>query len=266
MHNLYINNISIIDIFFYFSIYSFLGWCFEVAYAYTNKGYFVNRGFLYGPFCPIYGSGFISIVLLLSPVKDNLLLLYIFSTIITSTIEYFTALILEKLFNTKWWDYSDNSFNFHGRICLSFSLLWGLGSVIIIKIFHPIISFLVNSLNYTTSLFLFYIVFSYFLCDFALTILSLIKFNHKLELLKNIKDELTRRYSYILVQTKETALEKVQSIEDTIKELQNKYNVGASTLNLNHKRLLKAFPSMTSKKFNTLLDDLKQKIFKKEDL
>ena len=89
-----------------FLIYGFLGWCTEVIFAGVNSGKFVNRGFLNGPICPIYGFGVLTAAKLLQPFDENLLLLFIGSVLITTLLEYLTGFLLEKLFHQKWWDYS----------------------------------------------------------------------------------------------------------------------------------------------------------------
>ena len=109
---------------FFFFIYAFLGWCTEVIYACVNSGKFVNRGFLNGPYCPIYGFGVVAVVMCIYPAKDNLHVLFFGSVILTTALEFITGFILEKIFNEKWWDYSDEHFNIKGYICLKFSLMW----------------------------------------------------------------------------------------------------------------------------------------------
>lgn len=110
----------------YFVIFSFLGWCMEVAYHTVCCGDFSNRGFLNGPVCPIYGVGAVSVIACLRPVEDSMVLLFIFATVITSVLEFITGYVLEKIFHTKWWDYSNTPFNIMGYICLKFSLCWGI--------------------------------------------------------------------------------------------------------------------------------------------
>ena len=109
-----------INLFLYFYIYSFLGWCCEVVYAYKNQIKFVNRGFLIGPICPIYGFCALSITKMLNSIESNILFLFIFASIVVSLIEYYTGYLLEKTFNKKYWDYSEDPFNIHGRICVHF--------------------------------------------------------------------------------------------------------------------------------------------------
>ena len=109
-----------------FIIYAFIGWCTEVSYAALDRGIFVNRGFLNGPYCPIYGCGVLIVVVLLTPLKKNLLILYLGSFLLTSVLEFITGFVMEKVFHNKWWDYSDKPFNIMGYVCLKFSIL-GIG-------------------------------------------------------------------------------------------------------------------------------------------
>ncbi len=130
---------GLMDLFMMFFIYAFLGWCCEVVFAAAVDGKFVNRGFLNGPVCPIYGVGVVAVIILLTPLEDNLAILFFGSVILTSALEFATGWVLEKLFSTKWWDYSRNKFNLKGYICLEFSLLWGLAATFVMRIIHPMI-------------------------------------------------------------------------------------------------------------------------------
>lgn len=120
--------------------YSFLGWCVEVAFAALRYGRFINRGFLNGPWCPIYGVGLTLVILLLKPLQHNSLALFIGAAAITTLLEYLTGVALEKLFHTRWWDYSEMPFNIGGHVCLLFSVLWGLACTFVVKLIHPVIA------------------------------------------------------------------------------------------------------------------------------
>jgi len=161
------------NIVYFFTFYSFLGWCTEVAYYFKNEHCFVNRGFLKGPFCPIYGCSIASLIIFLDKYKDNVLLLFLLGFLFTSLFEYITGFLLEKTFNSKWWDYSDDPFNIQGRVCLPYSLLWATGEVIIIDIIHPIVDALVNKIPSFSGMILFYTIIIYFLLDFSYTLVSL---------------------------------------------------------------------------------------------
>ena len=123
-----------------FFVYACLGWGCEVAFAALKQGKFVNRGFLNGPICPIYGFGVIGVVLALRPVEDNLLLLYIGSVLLTSAIEFVTGWALERIFHARWWDYSNMPLNIMGYVCMLFSMIWGVACMVIVKWAHPLIA------------------------------------------------------------------------------------------------------------------------------
>ncbi|MEG2203861.1 MAG: putative ABC transporter permease, partial [Oscillospiraceae bacterium] len=128
----------------YFLIYAFLGWCAEVCFAAANEGKFVNRGFLNGPVCPIYGFGMLLVIHYLTPLQDKPLILFAGSVFLTSLIELVGGWILKKLFHQAWWDYSDVPFNLGGYVCLKFSLLWGLGCMLVMDLVQPLVVTLVG--------------------------------------------------------------------------------------------------------------------------
>lgn len=125
--------------FLYFIIYSFLGWVCECIYCSIPVKHFINRGFLSGPYCPIYGLGATAVIYMLSPFLAQPLLLFIFGVLITSVLEYVTSWIMEALFQTKWWDYSTYFANLHGRICLKNSTLFGILVMVVMYGIHPMI-------------------------------------------------------------------------------------------------------------------------------
>ncbi len=134
------------DLCIYFFIYGFLGWVVEVSFHAIAQHKLVNRGFLNGAICPIYGFGMVLLIVLTEPFRDNIFLLFVGSVIICSLLELATGFVLEKIYHHRWWDYSNEKFNLGGYICLSFSLCWGVAGVIAIKIIHSGISDLVGVL------------------------------------------------------------------------------------------------------------------------
>ena len=124
-------------------IYSFFGWVWETCYVSVKSGKFVNRGFINGPLCTIYGFGAVSVYVILRPFSDNILYLYLGGVVVATALEYVTAVLMESIFHTSWWDYSDNKFNFQGRICLGASLGWGAFTVILFKVLHPLVESIV---------------------------------------------------------------------------------------------------------------------------
>ncbi len=128
------------DYVLYFFAYSFLGWVCECLYCGIPARRFINRGFLEGPYCPIYGWGALIVIFALTPLRDYPPLLFLGAMIFTSVLEYVTSWLMEKLFHSKWWDYSERPFNLNGRICLLNSFLFGVMGLVVMYVVHPLIS------------------------------------------------------------------------------------------------------------------------------
>ena len=122
-----------------FFVYSFIGWCGEAAMAAVHRHKFVNRGFVSGPICPVYGAGAAAVAVFLPELKDQLFFLFLGGMIVTTFVEYLTGRILELIFHRKWWDYSDQRFNLDGYVCLKNSIVWGICSVLMICFFDPLL-------------------------------------------------------------------------------------------------------------------------------
>lgn len=172
----------------FFVIYSFLGWCAEVIFNTINTGHFVNRGFLSGPVCPIYGFGMVIVVFCLTPLQDNWLLLFFGSMVLTSVLELITGYVLKKVFHTSWWDYSDQPFNIGGYICLRFSILWGLGCVMVMDLIHPAITRFVRWIPVPAGEIIVGICLFFFACDFYVTVAGILKFNRRLKRLEEVSN------------------------------------------------------------------------------
>ena len=122
-----------------FFVYSFIGWCGEAAMAAVHRRKFVNRGFVSGPICPVYGAGAAAVAVFLPELKDQLFFLFLGGMIVTTFVEYLTGRLLELIFHRKWWDYSDQRFNLDGYVCLKNSVVWGICSVLMICFFDPLL-------------------------------------------------------------------------------------------------------------------------------
>lgn len=136
----------------YFFIFSVCGWILETLFSFIVLGHFTNRGFLYGPLCPIYGWGAIILIVFLSNYKDSDIKLFIYSAVIFSVFEYFVSYLLEALFKEHWWDYTADFLNLNGRISIFYSLAWGFIAIIFIGHVYPFVekkvSLLVKRINY----------------------------------------------------------------------------------------------------------------------
>lgn len=175
--------VSFYEVVWIFMIYAFLGWCTEVAYAALELKEFVNRGFLNGPVCPIYGCGVLVVVRLLTPLKGSFLLLFAGSFFLTSILEFVTGFLLEKIFHNQWWDYSEENFNICGYVCLKFSILWGLGCTLIIDVIHPNIYRFIKIIPKVPGIVLLVLCSVTFAVDLAITVGTILKFNQRLKLL-----------------------------------------------------------------------------------
>lgn len=256
----------------FFIIYTFLGWCVEVVYHVVKSGQFVNRGFLNGAVCPIYGFGMVILLYLLTPLKYNFILLFLGSFLLTSILEYITGFILEKIFHDKWWDYSDMPFNIRGYICLAFSIIWGISGVFIIDIIHPPISKSISILDNTIGNIILFLILICLIIDLIITILGIMKIKKHIYILDEIAEKL-RYYSNdigeniykgttLAIKTKDNMKYKIEEqrseFDDIlskksirIKELKVKYEKILKEKGFVHKRLEKAFPNIkTLKKHN----------------
>ena len=139
---------NIYKYFLIFMFYSILGWLMEVTLTFVRNKKFVNRGFLIGPYCPIYGSGVLLIMFILKRYLDRPLGLFCMAVIICSILEYLTSYFMEKIFKARWWDYSNKKFNINGRICLEYAMFFGVGGTIIMYFINPMI---INVMNATSS-------------------------------------------------------------------------------------------------------------------
>ena len=139
---------SIGMLFLLFIIYSFLGWCMEMVVCYFAIRKWVNRGFLIGPICPIYGWGCLLIILLLKRYLDDPLVLFVMSMVLCSMLEYYTSYLMEKLFKARWWDYSHKKYNINGRICLDNILAFGILGLLMMYFINP---FVVKMLEFVST-------------------------------------------------------------------------------------------------------------------
>jgi len=198
-----------------FFIYSVIGYICEVINCYRASKKLKDRGFLIGPYCPIYGFGAILLTLTLTKYQNDLLILFATSMLICGILEYLTSYILEKIFKMRWWDYTKNKYNINGRICLETLIPFGLGGVIIIKLLNPIFMNVINHSNMTIIHITAFIISCILIID--LTISFNIAFNFK-NIAKKVSKDST----------------------DEIKEYIQKYVVNKTL----YKRLINAFPSL----------------------
>ena len=224
--------------FILFLIYSFLGWTIEVIVTFYKDKKFVNRGFLLGPYCPIYGFSSIVMILYLNRYCDSFITVFLLAVVVCSIIEYLVSYLMEKLFNARWWDYSNRKFNINGRVCLENSIWFGLLGTLLIYVVNPFLYNLISKMSDNVLL----IVGSFLLIIFVIDlIISLnVTFKIKSNITKLIKKDSTEEFNH------------------KIKEL-----IDSRLLN---RRLFKAFPKLKFNIKDKVIDfrnNIKEKIEKK---
>ena len=209
-----------------FFVYAFLGWCMEVSFAALRTGKFVNRGFLNGPVCPIYGVGVVIVLWVLEPLMDNNLLLFLGSVVLTSLLEWLTGFVLEKLFHQRWWDYSDEPFNIGGYICLRFSIAWGLACLFVLKIIHPTILWGVRAVPHTLGWVLLGIFSAAMAVDLAATVRTIARMNRQLSQLdelagrlREVSNELGEHLAVRVIDAAEAGDDLREDFEDGLDQL-----------------------------------------------
>ena len=245
-----------------FFIYGFLGWAVEVAYAGIKEKKFVNRGFLKGPICPIYGVSVTLVALLLERFRSNVFLLFILSFLLVTLLEGITGFVLEHLFHNKWWDYSDEKFNIGGYVCLKFSLIWGVSCVVVVEFVQRFFEFDINHLHKLIGIPLIVIFTVMLIIDHITTTTKIAKMNKHLAYMENIANELHNISNGIGegIYKAVDALDGDEDIEAKKAELTEKYNKALGDHSKAAARLVKAFPTMTSKRYDTALSDTRENI------
>lgn len=187
--------------FLLFLFYSFLGWILEMVVCSIADKKVVNRGFLIGPYCPIYGSGCLLIISLLHKYQDDPFTLFIMAIIVCSLLEYFTSYIMEKLFKARWWDYSDRRFNINGRICLDNLVLFGILGLLIFYVANPFFGGLIDRFNDTVLMVVAIVLFVVFIVDgiISLKVISGFK-NVAKSIHKDSTDEITSKVRELLLE------------------------------------------------------------------
>ena len=265
-----------------FLVYAFLGWCAEVAFAAVHKGKFVNRGFLNGPVCPIYGVGMLVVVTLLWGLRSNLILLFLGSAGLTTALEYATGWILEKFFHDKWWDYSDKPFNVKGYICLEFTILWGLAAAFVVGAVHPFVFMLIKKTPFALGITLMAVCLALFAADLVITVTALARLPKKLNAmleaeraLKAISDKIGENISDTEIAAKEKGNELAEESKPRLEELKAEYEQKAAEYKRQfesrgfvHKRIFKAFPNLKSGRYKAVFErfaDKKEKLKNEKD-
>ena len=183
---------TVIQWLFFFYFYCFFGWIFESTYVSAKSRKFVNRGFMRGPFLPIYGSGAIMMLVVSMPFQDNILLTYIAGCIGATALELATGVIMEALFKVRYWDYSSQKFNYKGHICLSSTIAWGFLTILMTGFLHRGVEKVILAIPYMAVTVITMVVTVYIIIDFTLSFKAAMDLRDILIGLEKAKEEMER--------------------------------------------------------------------------
>lgn len=258
--------LTIFNILACFIVYSFLGWIMESIFRSFCEKKIINTGFLIGPSCPIYGAGAIIMIASMGWLKGKIIEIFLMSVVLLTFWEYIVGVFLEKVFKTKYWDYSNHKFNFQGRICLTNSIYWGLLGVGFINIIHPFVWGIVAQIDINVFTWIIYISTGLLIID---TIISVIKAkNIKVDLKKveEISDEIKEKLNEIKEITKEKSTEKIkvkENLQKVVDELKLKQARMSKRLYRYVLRMKRTFPAINTKEISEILN--KKISIKKKD-
>lgn len=192
-------------IFLLLILYSFLGWCGEMVYCSIGQRKLCEkRGFLNGPLCPIYGHGALLVLVVLGQRWNNPISTFLIGMVLTSTVEYLTSYLMEKLFHMRWWDYSHHHFQLNGRICLLNSTLFGLACLVLRYVVHPrVMEPILWLFDHGLAVPLALALFALYVTDIVLSVRSAIQIGNRLEKLQALQDELQAKLEELLAQQRE---------------------------------------------------------------
>ena len=225
----------------FFIFYSFIGWILESVYKSIAQRKMINSGFLIGPICPIYGFGAIIMQVCLSFLKDNPILLFIAAFIILSIWEYIVGFLLEKIFKTKYWDYSHLKFNIKGRVCLKNSIYWGILGLVFICFINPFVEANINLIPFNIINYSIIMIYAWLIVDVIVSIQSMVGFEIAMNKINELSDVIKDK----IEEAKKSAYENT-NIEAVIKKLNIKQTRIKLRLYRHANRLKYAFPSMKS--------------------
>lgn len=170
--------------FFLFFLYAVLGWIIETIYVTILDKKFVNRGFLIGPYIPLYGVSAITMILYLNQYKTNPLTVFLLAIFVCTFLEYITSYIMEKIFKARWWDYTNQKFNINGRVCLKNSLYFGILSLLLIYLINPLLINLINNMNNIWLTIITIVCLTIFITDIFISCNVILKLKHNFENLR----------------------------------------------------------------------------------
>jgi len=217
-----------IELLFLFMVYAVIGWLWETPYVSLSQKKYINRGFLKGPYIPIYGLSCLTIILSIKIFDtlntDSIFIIIIqvlYISLISAVWEYSTSWGLEKLFKTRWWDYSNRKFNLNGRISLDYTILFGIGGYLLWRFINPIFKNIYSSITPTILIVFLILFYTVFLIDNINTFRDLFKLRNIIIKLNNLKSSFAGKYDYIFEKAYNTLMEKDEEFKKALGDYKN---------------------------------------------
>ncbi|MCD7835277.1 MAG: hypothetical protein LUG83_01170 [Lachnospiraceae bacterium] len=253
-------NYSIVQWMFFFYFYCFFGWCFESAYVSIKNRQLVNRGFMRGPFLPLYGTGAIMMLVVSMPFQNDIFLTYVAGCIGATALEYVTGVAMEALFKVRYWDYSNQRFNFRGHICLGSSLTWGVLTILMTEFVHKWVEKIVFMIPYNLLTVITYVATVAIAADFALSFKAAMDLRDVLIKMEKAREELERiqrRLDVIIALVNEDISVYKAGITDNINEKRESVGLRMEDLKLSIDDKLDRIKEITSVKPSEYWDSVR---------
>lgn len=268
---------SITQWLFFFYVYCFLGWCFESTYVSLKNRRLINRGFMRGPFLPIYGSGAIMMLVVSNPFQTlnvpwNYVWTYIGGCIGATILEYITGVLMESLFKVRYWDYSNQKFNFQGQICLTSTLAWGGLTLLMTYLLHKPVEHVVLAIPGTVLSGMTFLLTAVIGADFALSFKAALDLKDVLVKMEKAKEEMSllqKRVDVLIALTNDDLSKKKEEVMEELSRLREKYNAHQNyreqlmkIRDAVQRDMLRSNPTMASRRFGGALKELQEKLEK----
>ena len=242
--------------FIWFVLYSFIGWLYESVLCSVSERKLINRGFLTGPVCPVYGFGAVTVIFALYGRLTNVFLIFLAAAVLTCALEYATSWLLEKLFDAKWWDYSTRRFNLNGRVSLAGGLVFGVLSVLLVRLLHPFVASLTDRLSPHALMTAAALAFVMLAADTVITVRHLLLLNGRLkEIQSAINGFLAQRMKHA-AELKSALLESFEQSEFNSERIRALLARGK----LHNLRLFRAFPRLRSLRYEEAFARLRESL------
>lgn len=257
---------NIVQVVAFFIIYCFIGWCIESTWVSLHSGKFVNRGFLRGVWIPIYGFGAFVLLFVTKPVENNIFLVFIFGMLGATILEYVTGVVMEAIFKVRYWDYSEDRFNFQGHICLGTSLAWGFLAIVLVRFIHTHIeSFVLGILPSTLEVIVF-VVAIIFIIDVTLSVKAALDIADIIDKMEQGKKEasqeiekMQKRFDVYVAVASDLKDDMMEDLEERLESYSIKRRIRRTGIHDFYKRaMIKGNPTMISKRVAGSVEEIRE--------